>query len=195
LVHFFAGPLKSLPCEEIIKAFRDLVKEYTPTAPAPGKNQSARFLEWRDHIGTEKKSGVIRLTFHHQRNHSRQNPPNPSSDFVSKSGKKMMAGAEFRKSRAMINVADTISIMFTAVDPYTWRKYRNVYVRMASEFRLVEECDPNRIQCFVGHYMVFFQSQHSQAESRWIIFQKQEKVPCVVGMSPVVLNALLVTNE
>ena len=42
--------------------------------------------------------------------------------------------------------------MFAAVDPYTWRKYRDVYVRMASEFRLVEECDPNRIQCFVGHY-------------------------------------------
>jgi hypothetical protein len=36
--------------------------------------------------------------------------------------------------------------MFAAVDPYTWRKYRDVYVRMASEFRLVEECDPNRIQ-------------------------------------------------
>jgi hypothetical protein len=52
----------------------------------------------------------------------------------------------------MINVADTISILFAAVDPYTWRKYRDVYVRMASEFRLVEECDPDRIQCFVGHY-------------------------------------------
>jgi hypothetical protein len=52
----------------------------------------------------------------------------------------------------MIDVADTISIMFAAVDPYTWRRYRDVYVRMASEFRLVKECDPNRIQCFVGHY-------------------------------------------
>jgi hypothetical protein len=152
LVHYFAGPLKSIPCEEVIKAFRDLVKEYTPTVPAPGEKRSARFLEWRDHIGTEKKSGVIRLTFHHQQNHSHQNPPNPSSDFVSKSGKKTTAAAEFRKSRAMIDVADTISIMFAAVDPYTWRRYRDVYVRMASKFRLVEECDPNRIQCFVGHY-------------------------------------------
>jgi hypothetical protein len=95
LVRYFAGPLKSIPCEEV-KAFRDLVKEYTPTAPAPGEKRSARFLEWRDHIGTGKKSAVIRLTFHQQQNHSRQNPPNASSDFVSRSGKKTTAAAEFR---------------------------------------------------------------------------------------------------
>jgi hypothetical protein len=152
LVHYFACALTSIQAAEVIKEFRDLVEEFTPTAPAPSEKRSARFLEWRDHIGTAKKSGVIRLTFHHQRNHSHQKPPNPSSDFVSKSGKKTTAAAEFRKSRTMIDVADTISIMFAAVDPYTWRRYRDVYVDMASKFRLVKECDPNGIQCFVGHY-------------------------------------------
>lgn len=28
---------------------------------------------------------------------------------------------------------------------------------------------------------VFFQAEHSQANSRWTVFQKQEKVPCVIG--------------
>jgi hypothetical protein len=33
-IHYFAGPLKILQCEEVIKAFRALVDEFSPTAPA-----------------------------------------------------------------------------------------------------------------------------------------------------------------
>lgn len=42
---------------------------------------------------------------------------------------------------------------------------------------------------------VFFQSTHSQAESRWTIFQKQEKVPYVVGMSPILMNVLMIRSR
>jgi hypothetical protein len=117
LIHYFAGPLKSSLHGKAIEAFRTLVNKSTLTVPKQDEKRSARFLEWCNHIGMEKKSGVICMTFHHQQNHSRQNPPNPSSDFLSKSGKKTMDAAEFRKSTAMINAADRISIMFAAVDP------------------------------------------------------------------------------
>ena len=34
----------------------------------------------------------------------------------------------------------------------------------------------------IWNQRAFFQSAHSQAESRWTVFQKQEKVPCILGI-------------
>lgn len=53
--------------------------------------------------------------------------------------------------------------------------------KMTMERYRQRDRSPVRQQSRKWNRRVFFRSAHSQAESRWTVFQKLEKVPCVVG--------------
>lgn len=79
-----------------------------------------------------------------------------SRDLLSGMGIRTAASLNFRKSPAIIDIADKISVLFAAVDPDTWKEYREVYVKMAScrMYSYLRDWDPSNIHCFVGHYIL-----------------------------------------
>src|SRR5271154_874784 len=152
LVHYFAG--LRVDTAGIISAIEGLLKDYTPTMPPVEERRSTRYQEWRNHLGLDVDSGTICFTYHHQRGHPHSDPPSASADFILRSGKKTTAALDFRKSDAMIALAERVSIVFAAVDPPMWRRYREVYALAASHFRLLAEADPLNTHCFVRHYLL-----------------------------------------
>lgn len=154
LVHYFPHFLNRIVQAKVSQAFRDLIAEYKPTKPPESEQRSTRYEEWKARLGEDAKSGVIRLTYHHQRGEAHTNPVRPAADFLGRSVQKTVAALQFRKSEVMQNIADWVSILFAAIDPPTWRRYREVYQLSAAEFPLLQECDRNDIQCFIGQYLV-----------------------------------------
>jgi hypothetical protein len=154
LVHYFPHFLNPTLETELMQAFRDLIEQYTPSEPAASEKRSTQYHEWKARLGENAKSGVIRLVYHHQRGRSHSSVAGPSADLLGRSAQKTAAAMQFRKSEVMQNVANWISILFAAIDPPIWRRYREVYKLAAAKFPLLQECDPNHIQCFVGQYLL-----------------------------------------
>jgi hypothetical protein len=154
LVHYFPHFLDKTVREALKQAFRDLLKEYTPSKPAASEKRSTRYEEWKAKLGQNTLSGVIRLTFHHQQQHSHDEAAGASADFLGRSVKKTTAAIAFRKSDVVQNVATWVSILFAAIDPPTWRRYRETYQLAVSHDPVLQNCDHSPGQCFVGHYLV-----------------------------------------
>ena len=154
LVHYFPHFLDTTVREVLKQAFRDLLKEYTPSKPAASERRSTRYEEWKAKLGHNTLSGVIRLTFHHQQQHSHDEAAGASADFLGRSVKKTTAAIRFRKAEVVQNVATWVSILFTAIDPPTWRRYREAYQLGVSHDPVLQNCDHGPAHCFVGHYLV-----------------------------------------
>jgi hypothetical protein len=154
VVHYFPHFLDGTVRESLKQAFRDLLKEYTPSKPSPSEKRSTRYEEWKAHLGENTLSGVIRLTFHHQQQHSHDEAAGASADFLGRSVKKTTAAIRFRKAQVVQNIATWVSILFAAIDPPTWRHYREAYQLAVSHDPVLQNCDHGPAHCFVGHYLV-----------------------------------------
>lgn len=154
LVHYFLHFLNTNLQTDLVQEFRNLLDKYTPSRPSDLEQRSTRYEEWKQHLGENAKSRVIRLTYHHQQQHSHLSPPGPAADFLGRSRKRTTAAMAFRKSKAMEDLATWISILFATIDPPTWRRYREVYRLTASHIPVLRECDPHQNHCFVSHYLL-----------------------------------------
>ena len=154
LVHYFPHFLNRTIQAALIQAFRDLLQEYTPSKPSASEKRSTRYEEWKMRLGQDTLSGVIRLTLHHQQQHPHDEAPGASADFLGKSVKKTTAAIRFRKTEVVQDLATSVSILFAAIDPPTWRRYREVYQLAVSQDQILQDCDRGHGHCFVGHYLV-----------------------------------------
>ena len=162
LVHYFPHLYTSEMLSPILDELDILLVKFPPLVPPEHEKRSSKFKEWRDHLGDEVPTGVVRLTYQHQVGHP-HSPPGPSADFASRSGIRTTGAMNFRKSPAIRELSDHISVS-ASIDPKSWRDYRNAYIRMSDMFHLLKECntDPlarsikkvEHIHCFVGLYLL-----------------------------------------
>jgi hypothetical protein len=163
LIHYFPHLYTPEMLSPIIEELEKLLTKFPPLVPPAHEKRSTKFKEWKDYLGDEVPTGVIRLTYQHQVGHPNE-PPGPSADFASRSGVRTMGAMDFRKSSAIRGVSDYISVIFASIDPKSWREYRNAYIRMSEKFPLLKECntDPlaqsigksQHMHCFVGLYLL-----------------------------------------
>ena len=141
--------------EHVLTELRQLVQDHPPRRPPEKEKRSQLHDSWLQQLPPGTPSGVIRLTIHHQSQHCHDRPL-ASHDLLSGTGIHTAASINFRRSPAIIDIADKISVLLAAVDPDTWKEYREVYVKMASYrmYSYLRDWDPSNIQCFVGHYIL-----------------------------------------
>jgi hypothetical protein len=141
--------------EPVLLELQRLFEEHPPHRPSSEK-RSRLYNYWLQQLPPNTKSGVLRLTIHHQNGHHRDFPL-ASQDLLCGSGTHNTASLNFRKSPAIIDIAEKVSCLFAAVDPDSWREYREVYVKMGSykKYSYLRDWDPTNIQCFIGHYLLF----------------------------------------
>lgn len=151
LVHYFPHMINPKTQTNLIQVFQDLIKVYTPAKPSELEMQSTQYEEWKERLGENTKFGVIPLTYHYQQG---QSHASPAADFLERTWDETTAAIEFRKSDAIQNIATFVSVLFAAIDPPTWRRYREVYRLTASRIRLIREYDPEQSHCFVGQHLL-----------------------------------------
>jgi hypothetical protein len=60
----------------------------------------------------------------------------------------------FRSSQPIQELSEHISLIFAALDPAAWQRYRQTYLGLSEVYPL-RSMDHSSVQCFVGYYLLF----------------------------------------
>jgi hypothetical protein len=62
----------------------------------------------------------------------------------------------FRASAAMTELSEYISMTFASIDPDSWERYRQAYIKTSEHPRIrsLQVFDKSPIQCFIGYYLL-----------------------------------------
>jgi hypothetical protein len=159
LVHYFPSLYKTESLQHLLIQLHNLLHVFPPSRPALYEKRSTKYQEWSEQLGPDVPTGVIRLTYHHQQGHP-HDPPAASSNFISHSGIRTTAAADFRKSPLIRELSDLMSLLLASIDPPIWKKYRDAYIAMEDRFELLRECNMDsrtgtkHLHCFVGFHLV-----------------------------------------
>ena len=147
LVQYFPR-LLSRTAGPILSELETLVKAYTPHPPPQHSQQQQSEEEWLYNLPPENPSGFLRLTVHDNLAKDQA----ACSDLLSRDTIRITA-ANFRRSTAISDMSQYLSILLAAIDPPSWRKYRDVYIKLASqrECCFLRDWDPSNIECFIDH--------------------------------------------
>jgi hypothetical protein len=107
----------------------ELLSQHAPSAPGVGEARHRSFTEWQSSLPPDTPSGVYRLIVHHQVAHPPPESPSISSGLLGKSCGGSNAGITFRTSDAMENLSEHISLTFASIDPDSWTRYRQAYIK------------------------------------------------------------------
>jgi hypothetical protein len=101
-------------------------------------------------------------------------PTIPSENFFANS----LAAMYFRKSAAIRNLLDHMSILLASIDPVQWKWYRDAYAAMSHKLLLLPECNfdfekrKGHIHCFVGVHLVInclvMTDGEDRPDARWV---------------------------
>jgi hypothetical protein len=122
LVHYLPHLYPTAALSSLVTELHQLLHVFPPRKPAAYEKRSTKFEEWASQLGPNVRTGVIRLTYHHQIGHSHERP-SPSADFLSGSTFRTTHTMDFRKSTVIHDLSDLISLLFASIDPISWRKY------------------------------------------------------------------------
>ena len=155
MIHHFHNLIKPHQSEQLLSEFCTLIALHPPHPPGVKETRHAEFSSWEASLPPGTPCGVICLTIHNQA--GRPVPfwdPGISSHLLEGwSVREATASVSFRSSAAIRELSEQISIIFAALDPATWQRYRQVYFQTAEVFPL-EMMDHSPVSCFVAYYLL-----------------------------------------
>jgi hypothetical protein len=98
--------------------------------------------------------GTFRITVHQETGHQ-SSPAGFSDDFLGGTVEQTLLQTSFRSSPAISRLSAFISTLYAAIDPKSYRQYRDAYIQMTTDLPVLENLDQgNPMQCFAGYYLV-----------------------------------------
>jgi hypothetical protein len=155
LIHYFNGLVKPELSDALINQLCGLTVKHPPQNPGTGESRHCGFTAWKKSLPLGTPCGVLRLTLHNQAGH----PvpvwhPSVSKHLIGGSSKQSAASLMFRSSQPIKDLSEYLSLIFAALDPVRWQRYRQAYLGLSDVYPL-RAMDGSRIQCFVGYYLLF----------------------------------------
>jgi hypothetical protein len=117
--------------KNVLRAIEHLLSQLGPSPPGVGEARHLGFEERAASLPSGTPSGRYGFTVYHNRGRPSTKLPTISADLLAKAPSGSNPGIVFRSSDAMKDLSHRISLTFASIDPDSWDKYRQAYVKIA----------------------------------------------------------------
>jgi hypothetical protein len=117
--------------KNVLRTIEHLLSQLGPSPQGVGEARHLGFEKWEASLPAGTPSGRYGFTVYRNHGHPSTKLPTISADLLAKALSGSNPGMAFRSSDAMKDLSKRISLTFASIDPDSWDKYRQAYIKIS----------------------------------------------------------------